>query len=481
MSWQTYIATGAATASLEREINKSGILLAISLSDTLGNADPSQLASNLEKLIRSPGASQVLNVVAWESGQAIVTARGESMITWSTRQPIEDPAAQAAGVKIHEFTHGGIPVRSFSVSLTVPPPPGSTGKAIERRLDVLVSAAEIQTSRRRLIASMVGATATACAVAAVGAFLLVGFLTAPIRALVRDMKQVSLGKLEHKSEVASSDELGDLARAFNAMTAGLQAAQEAKLTQRALEQELSLASRIQEKLLPATTPSLPGFDLALHYTPAREVGGDYYDFLLLDEENVGIVVADVSGKGVPASLVMTMTRSLLRIAARGERSPARAIELVNRFLTPDLNTGMFVTLVYFVLHVRKRELTLVRAGHNPPLLYRAGEQKLLQLKPKGIAVGLDRKGSLFLDQLKVERTPLEAGDVIVLYSDGVVEAKDPDGQDYSDERFARVVTAHAGDSAQDLLAAVLDDVEKHRGGSEQSDDLTLVVLKALPE
>jgi len=502
MTWQTYIAIDVATSGVEREINKGGVIAVTALSTIL---DPNwiQDPDNRQKLVqtlgdfsRSPGATQVLNIVVADASGPIATARGESMFRRTMGELIQDLDATDAGVEIREFIYEGMPVRSFARSIivssaTAPPesaraaepsagavlpvPPGG----VVGRIEIYVSAREIAQSRRMLSIAMTKAAITACIVAAIGAFLLARYLTAPIRTLVKDMKQVSLGNLGHKSEVASKDELGDLARAFNSMTAGLQAAQEVKLAQRAMEHELSLASRIQSRLLPSTLPQVECFEIAVHYVPAKEVGGDYYDFVRIDDARLGVVVADVSGKGVPASLVMTMTRSLLRLAARGESSPARTVELVNRFLTPDMNPGMFVTLVYFVLHPAKREIHLVRAGHNAPLFFSAKEKKLFPVQPRGIALGLDRLGTVFPAELKIQALHLEPGDLLVTYTDGVVEAKDPDGKDYSGERLEATISANAQSSAKAIVDAIVKDVELHRRGCEASDDIALVVLKAL--
>jgi sigma-B regulation protein RsbU (phosphoserine phosphatase) len=262
------------------------------------------------------------------------------------------------------------------------------------------------------------------------------------------------------------------------MTANLRAAQEAGVAQKALEHEMNLATRIQTRLLPAQIPEIPGFEIAAYYRAAREVGGDYYDFIQIDPQHVGMVVADVSGKGVPGSLVMTMTRSLLRMAAAGQDSPSETIRQVNRILAPDINPGMFVTLTYLVLHIPTRRIRIVRSGHNAPILYVARARKLIHLKPRGIALGLDPKGPLFDSELEVQQFTLKAGDFLVAYTDGIVEGKDPRGECYSDERFAQVIQREALGSAQNTIDAVIGDLESHRHDAEQSDDITLLILKS---
>ena len=499
MMWQTYVAIGAATRSLEREINHSGILLTSAMASTL---DPGlvrdagrrgELLQRLSDFSKSRGAAQVLNVVVFDLTGAIGTARGESQFSVSEGKTVEDPDAAIAQVEVREFSYEGIPVRSFTRQLFArsaedaaapETAPDRAAPVVEPqlvgRIEVFISAAAIQDSRRQLSNAMIGVSATACLVAAIGAFLLARFLTIPIRALVKDMKQVSLGNLEHQSKVDTADEMGDLARAFNSMTAGLKTAQEVKLSQRALEHELSLASKIQGRLLPAAVPQIAGLDVALYFVSAKEVSGDYYDFLQIDSDHLGVVVADVSGKGIPASLIMTTTRSLLRAAAREETSPSRTVELVNRLLTPDMNPGMFVTLVYFMLNLKTHEVELVRAGHNTPFLFSARQGKLQRIQPRGIALGLARQGTLFESELKSQRFVLETGDVLVTYSDGVVEAKNAAGEDYTETRFCRLLSENARLPANGLVEAVVKDVTRHRQGLEQSDDITLLVFKSTP-
>ncbi|HVR74838.1 MAG TPA: SpoIIE family protein phosphatase, partial [Planctomycetota bacterium] len=412
--------------------------------------------------------------------EPVATATGKRSFekTITEGQQVHDGGAETAGVDVLEFEYDGLPVRSFSLRLRPAPAPDPGLAGSPGRIEVYISASEIEDARRKLARAMIQVTAASCVAASIGAFLLARFLTRPIRALLKDMKHVALGHLGHQSSVQSSDELGELAHAFNAMTASLQEAQEAKLTQKALEHELALATQIQERLLPRTMPQLEGFDITHHYQPAREVGGDYYDFVKIDAEHVGFVVADVSGKGIPASLVMTMTRTLLRSAACGEISPARTVEMVNRSLTPDMRSGMFVTLVYFVLNVKTREVRLVRSGHNPPLVYSTRHQKLLHLRPRGMALGLDREGSLFLSELKVQRLTLQPGDVLVAHTDGIVEGKSREGMDYSDARLEEVIAANAAGSASRLVQAIVADLAEHERGTEPSDDVTLLVLKA---
>ena len=208
------------------------------------------------------------------------------------------------------------------------------------------------------------------------------------------------------------------------------------------------------------------------------MGGDYYDFLQVDDHTIGMVVADVSGKGIPGSLVMTMTRSMLHMAARDNQSPQQTIIEVNNCLAPDMNPGMFVTMAYLVLDTRTREIRLVRAGHNAPLLYSARHGQVIDLHPKGIAIGLDREGPRFSSQLETQKFTLQPRDILVLYTDGIVEGKDPGGNDFGDDRLQQLITETRELSAQEILNTIQQDLQAHQKSAEQSDDFTLMVLKS---
>ncbi|MCZ6794646.1 MAG: SpoIIE family protein phosphatase, partial [Planctomycetota bacterium] len=457
----------------------------------------SEIVAQLKKFESSSGTDTVQNIVIRDTGappEVIAMFRPSFLATQGV--PVESVAARRAGVEIEEFKADGVPVRSFTKTilgdprLLLPPedrernPPDElapgypTAEVPVASVEVFLSARHIQDSRQNLSRVLTRISLYGCLVAAAGSYLLAFFLTRPIRGLVKDMKRVSQGDLEHQSSVDSSDELGNLARAFNVMTSNLRAGQEAKLARKAMEHELSLATSIQERLLPKDVPQLDGLDLAVFYLSAEEVGGDYYDFLPVDDSHLGLVVADVSGKGIPGSLVMTMTRSLLRMAAVGQVWPDAPVRQVNRCLVPDLNPGMFVTLLYLVLDTSTREVSLVRAGHNAPLLYSRHHSRVVQINSRGMAIGLDLHGGLFDSELEVKRFRLRPGDVFVAYTDGIIEAKDAAGRDFGEQRLSRLIASHHRQGAQEVVDAIIADVEAHEAGSERADDITLVVLKA---
>jgi len=289
------------------------------------------------------------------------------------------------------------------------------------------------------------------------------------------MVQVSRGNLDHQSTVSTTDELGALASSFNRMTRFLADAREQELHAQAVARDLSIATRIQNALLPETLPEISGIEIARYYQPAKEVGGDYYDVFDLPGDRAGIVVADVSGKGLAGSLVMTMTRSLVRMAARIQPDAASILGEVNASLSRDMTEGMFVTMAWAELDHDRGRVRIARAGHNPPLILRRSG-RVEQFQPEGIALGMD-PGPIFRRSLEVSDVDLAAGDSLILYTDGIVEAMDHDGEEYGLKRFARILQSLNEATPDDLVEGVLADLALHVAGAEASDDITLVVAR----
>src|SRR3954447_7009244 len=187
-----------------------------------------------------------------------------------------------------------------------------------------------------------------------------------------------------------------------------------------LDHDLQIARDIQRILLPAEAPKIDGFDISGLNVPARQVSGDYFDYIKVDEERLGVAIADVSGKGVPASLIMAICRSVLRSQAIGNTSPAEVLQKVNRQLYPDIKEDMFISMAYLVLDHARSAVTLARAGHDAPLLYAQKTGQVSPLKTPGMVVGID-SGDVFDRLTKDVAVPLEPGDCILLYTDGITE------------------------------------------------------------
>ena len=243
-----------------------------------------------------------------------------------------------------------------------------------------------------------------------------------------------------------------------------------------LDHDLEIARDIQRILLPSEAPVINGFQISGINVPARQVSGDYFDYIRVDEERLGVAIADVSGKGVPASLIMAICRSVLRAEASGNPSPADVLRKVNRQLYPDIKEDMFISMAYLILNHQRNGLTLARAGHDAPLLYQGKSQTVTPVKSPGMVVGID-SGNVF-DRLTVDfAVPLERDDCLVLYTDGVTEALNTEGDEFGLDRMMESVRASANDGAQAIVKKIIRDVRDFTGSAPQNDDTTLIAIR----
>lgn len=240
-----------------------------------------------------------------------------------------------------------------------------------------------------------------------------------------------------------------------------------------LDHELAIAEELQANLLPKKMPQIPGYDISAYYRPSREVGGDYYDFIEIDQDHLGILVADVSGKGIPGSIVMTETRALVKSEAVRTRSPAEALTRVNRVLYNDIKRGMFVTVYYAICQISNAVFTCVSAGHNPMVIWRKASNTCHLVNPNGLALGID-KGPLFEKTLKEQKVQLSYGDRFVLYTDGVTESMNQNEEEFGQDRFFLRIKQLARKSSSELLSLLVSELEVHQGTGPQHDDITIV-------
>ena len=243
-----------------------------------------------------------------------------------------------------------------------------------------------------------------------------------------------------------------------------------------LDHDLEIARDIQRILLPAEAPAINGFQISGLNVPARQVSGDYFDYIQVDEERLGVAIADVSGKGVPASLIMAICRSVLRAEAARNPSPADVLRKVNRQLYPDIKEDMFISMAYLILDHQRNGVTLARAGHDAPLLYKRASQSVTPLKSPGMVVGID-SGNVF-DRLTADfAVPLERDDCLVLYTDGVTEALNTDGDEFGLDRMILSVRASATEGAQTIVKRIIEDVRSFIGSVPQNDDITVIAIR----
>ncbi|HWI59348.1 MAG TPA: SpoIIE family protein phosphatase, partial [Bacillota bacterium] len=314
---------------------------------------------------------------------------------------------------------------------------------------------------------------------AVITFLSMG-ITRPIRALAAQTHEIARGNLDLAvPPVASHDEVGDLSQSFENMrralkeyVANLAATTAAK---ERIESELKIARTIQRSFLPKRFPPFPErteFEVYAELQPAREVGGDLYDFFLLDERHLFFSIGDVSDKGVPAALFMAVTKTLMKGIAEQQLSPAQVLARVNHELYVDNEQMMFVTLFCAVLDLQTGELQYTNAGHLPPVLLRASGQVAWLELPKGIMLGVSEAPAYATRTLK-----LEPKDTLLLYTDGVNEAMNSARQMFGEDRLLAFAQAHAGTGLKELVESLFGSVHQFAGGEEQSDDITVLALR----
>ncbi|MHB8084878.1 MAG: PP2C family protein-serine/threonine phosphatase, partial [Dehalococcoidia bacterium] len=239
------------------------------------------------------------------------------------------------------------------------------------------------------------------------------------------------------------------------------------------EFEMETARGIQQSLLPESPPQIDGFELAAVNLPARQVGGDFYDFIPVQEDKWGIIIADVSGKGVPAALFMALSRALVRANVADNPTASRAMQKSNHLISEEAKMGMFVTLFYAVLDPKKSTLQYVNAGHNPPFIVKKDSQEVVLLRAKGIAMGVIDDVSLEEREIK-----LESNEMVVFYTDGITEAINIAGEQFGEKRLIDTIYQNLDLPAKDIIVKVKDAVFAFAQNQPQFDDFTLVLLKA---
>lgn len=249
--------------------------------------------------------------------------------------------------------------------------------------------------------------------------------------------------------------------------------------QERLKHELQIAHEIQQILLPRTFPTLDGFDLSFKSLSAQEVGGDYYDWFWVSPDKLALVIADVSGKGVPGALVMAVFRSTLKSRALGALSTSALLREVNNLLIPDIKQDMFISAILAFLDTKQKTLTFSRAGHLPLIVFRALDVQLHEFSPKGVALGFSKWSDL--ESPQEQTIDLKKGDQIIFYTDGVEEAQDMFHQPYGKERFLEtlknVIALSGNQKAQTMIEQILAKITDHAKDQPQADDITLGLLK----
>jgi sigma-B regulation protein RsbU (phosphoserine phosphatase) len=305
-------------------------------------------------------------------------------------------------------------------------------------------------------------------------------ITNPLRAMARATEVIATGNLDIELPHAkSSDEAGKLLEAFRYMKGSLkdyiQRLTETTASKERIESELKIAHDIQMSILPKTFPPFPDreeFDIYAFILPAREVGGDFYDFFLIDKDHLCFVIGDVSGKGVPASLFMAVTKTLIKATASKLIAPGEILTEVNRELYQGNESCMFATIFCGVLDTRTGEVLYVNGGHNPPLIVRTDNEVSLVAGKRGLVVGVMEDFVYETDRLK-----LQSGDALFMYTDGVTEAVNEREELFSGGRLKTKISSLQGKPVQEIISGVREEIVCFSNNVSQLDDITMMILQ----
>ena len=305
--------------------------------------------------------------------------------------------------------------------------------------------------------------------------LIAGKITSPIKTLTEGAIKIGSGDLTTRIAVKSKSEIGQLANTFNQMAKDLEISTQQMVEKEKMTRELELAGEIQKELLPTELPKIHNLDIAASLVSATEVGGDCYDFLVVDENNLIFYIADVTGHGVPAGLVSAINNALVPAFMEQYRTTEELIVHLNKLLKIKTRPNVFMTMVMAHWHVDEGKLGFTQAGHDPILHFKASDKTIIEAAPGGMALGMVPDIS---NIVKTELIDMEVNDTAILYTDGIPEAWKTDTENYGMDRFKESVIKNSQlNTAQEIHDGIIKDVRAFMGDYPQADDITLIVVK----
>lgn len=327
-----------------------------------------------------------------------------------------------------------------------------------------------------LFALILSVTLTVILVGALVAYFVGNAVARPLEVIVDDIAQISRGDLRHRTRVRAGGEIMLLAKSIDRMAGNLEAAQDAQMELNKRERELALAGEVREALIPESIPAVAGYDVGALHVDSPAPGGDFYEFLELDGGKVGLLVCEVSGRGIPGAMIGAIARSYLRVELSSGGDVAAALQRVNRELSRDVRRGMYVTALYALIDPAEGRATVACAGHKLPLVrYAAAEKSIRLVQPEGIALGFDR-GPVFDRTLQVVQVALEPGDRLLLANTGPVRVVDSAGAEIGEKAFYKLILKHASLSTEALLAKLESDLRNHAGETPFPGDLSVLSI-----
>jgi serine phosphatase RsbU (regulator of sigma subunit) len=333
----------------------------------------------------------------------------------------------------------------------------------------------IRNEREDLIKFIIPISLIFLAISVAGAVVLASITIRPVKALTKGAEIIGKGDLDYRIEIKTRDELGRLAGEFNQMTAQIKEAKEKEIESRIMEEQIEMAKEIQEGLNPMGYYEKGGIQLKGYTKAARGVGGDYFDYIDINDDKVGALISDVSGKGVPASLVMVMIRTVFTsYISRSDVSCASVVRAINDSLGADFAIDKFATLFFMIYDRTTEELSFSNAGHGPLFCYRASMKTCTVSKLDGVPIGIMEDS-----EYKQARVKLNPGDIVVLYTDGVTEMRNAQQEEYGMKRVQRLIVDNHGLNADQIVELMVNNLEQFRGDEPPHDDTTMLVLKRI--
>ena len=298
----------------------------------------------------------------------------------------------------------------------------------------------------------------------------------PIKTLADGANIIGGGNLEHKIKVKSSDEIGMLAHEFNRMTDRLLIYQQEMEKKAKLDEQLDIARNIQQSMIPASGIESEKLSIDGYYRAASGVGGDYYDFIEIGDGIYGVIMSDVAGKGVPASLMMIMIRTIFKsLINSGVQDPARVVTLMNSTLSSDISSDRFATLLFGIYDLNQGVFRYTNAGYGPLMIFKREKAQCYQVNPPSGSIPI----GVMPDVEYAEEKPIKllSGDSLYLFTDGIHEARNSSEEEYGMSRLSTIIPDIATKDSKEIANSIVDDVLSFMGEAEQFDDMTLMVMK----
>jgi len=344
------------------------------------------------------------------------------------------------------------------------------------RLVVAASSGPIKRARRSSIVTVASITAIMILAGIPVTIIVLRRKLRPIGIITEYLKKIDFHRISLDVPFKSENEFGFLAETMRVMGSKLSHAQKELIEKERMSRDLEIAREIQASILPRAYPESPAFELAGTYRSALKVGGDYYDFIDFGNGNLGILIADVSGKSLPGMLVMLLTRDIVKRLARSFDDPARLLAAVNKEVLANIKSGMFVTMFFGILNTASGTFRFASAGHNPLLHLRADSSRPELIKTRGFPLGMVGPEA-YAKRIENGEVGLSPADWIILYTDGINEAQNERGDEFGMKRFLELVVANRGLESEDLVESVLQGHSAFVGTAPQFDDITLIAIK----